>query len=68
MAGADPDRIARLPVTRGLRNIVLIQAGHHYHYEHVVTVPGATLVEVGDARGTTADQLTAALAGRLVSP
>src|ERR671929_1513989 len=61
MAGADPERIARLPDTRGLRNVVLIQAGHHYHYEHVVTLPGATLVEVGDARGTTADQFTAAL-------
>jgi L-seryl-tRNA(Ser) seleniumtransferase len=67
MAGADADRIARLPDTRGLANIVLIQAGHHYHYEHVVTVPGATLVEVGDARGTTADQLTAALAGNVAT-
>jgi L-seryl-tRNA(Ser) seleniumtransferase len=67
MAGADSDRIARLPDTRGLPNSVLIQAGHHYHYEHVVTLPGATLVEVGDARGTTADQLTAALAGNVAT-
>jgi D-glucosaminate-6-phosphate ammonia-lyase len=67
IAGADPDRIARLPDTHGLPNIVLIQAGHHYHYEHVVTLPGATLVEVGDARGTTADQLTAALAGNVAT-
>jgi D-glucosaminate-6-phosphate ammonia-lyase len=61
VAGADPDRIARLPETGGLPNSVVIQAGHHYHYEHVVTMPGARLVEVGDAHGTTAEQLEAAL-------
>jgi L-seryl-tRNA(Ser) seleniumtransferase len=61
MAGADPDKIARLPDTTGLPNTVLIQAGHHYHYERVVTVPGAKLVEVGAPAGTTAAQLEAAL-------
>src|SRR5919199_982127 len=67
IAGADPDRIARLPDTRGLPNVVLIQAGHHYHYERVVTMPGASLVEVGDAQGTTAEQLEAALAGNVAT-
>src|SRR5918911_748873 len=61
MAGADPDKVARLPDTSGLPNKVVIQPGHRYHYEHVVTVPGARLVEVGDGRATTADQLEAAL-------
>ncbi|MCA1646389.1 MAG: hypothetical protein LC797_13325 [Chloroflexi bacterium] len=61
IAGADPDKIARLPDTTGLANTVLIQAGHRYHYEHAVTVPGGRLVEVGDAQGTTAEQLRAAL-------
>jgi L-seryl-tRNA(Ser) seleniumtransferase len=61
VAGADPERIARLPDTTGLPGQVLIQAGHHYHYEHVVTVPGARLVEVGEAGGTTPAQLEAAL-------
>src|SRR4030081_2304523 len=37
IAGADPDKIARLPHTTGLPNTVLIQSGHHYHYEHAVT-------------------------------
>ena len=58
---ADPDKIARLPDTTGMRNTVLIQSGHHYHYEHAVTVPGAKLVEVGDGQRTTAAQLEAAL-------
>ena len=61
MAGADPDKLAQLPDTTGLPNTVLIQAGHHYHYEHVVTVPGAKLVEVGDPNETTAEQLQTAL-------
>jgi L-seryl-tRNA(Ser) seleniumtransferase len=62
MAGADPEKIARLPDTTGLPNTVLIQAGHHYHYERVVSVPGAKLVEVGAPGGTTtAAQLEAAL-------
>jgi L-seryl-tRNA(Ser) seleniumtransferase len=61
LAGADPDKIARLPDTSGLANGVLIQAGHRYHYERAVTVPGGRLVEVGDAHGTTAAQFKAAL-------
>src|SRR6195256_6783719 len=32
IAGADPDKIARLPDTTGMPNSVLIQFGHHYHY------------------------------------
>jgi D-glucosaminate-6-phosphate ammonia-lyase len=32
MAGADPDKIARLPDTTGMPGTVLIQNGHHYHY------------------------------------
>jgi D-glucosaminate-6-phosphate ammonia-lyase len=61
MAGADPDKIGRLPDTTGMPGTVLIQAGHRYHYQRAVTVPGARLVEVGDANGTTAAQLEAAL-------
>jgi L-seryl-tRNA(Ser) seleniumtransferase len=54
IAGADPDKMVQLPDTTGLRNQVLIQAGHHYHYEHAVTVPGGKLVEVGGPLGTSA--------------
>jgi L-seryl-tRNA(Ser) seleniumtransferase len=62
MAGSDTDKIARLPDSTGMPNKVLLQAGHHYHYERAVTVPGAKLVEVGSpSGGTTAGQLEAAL-------
>jgi len=46
MAGADPDRIQRLPDTSGMPNTVVLQSGHHYHYQRAVTVPGARLLEV----------------------
>src|SRR5215831_855529 len=50
MAGADPDRIQRLPDTSGMPNTVVLQSGHHYHYQRAVTVPGARLLEVDSDR------------------
>jgi L-seryl-tRNA(Ser) seleniumtransferase len=61
LAGSDPDKIARLPDTSGMANAILIQAGHRYHYERAVTVPGGRLVEIGEKSGTSAAQLKAAL-------
>ena len=61
ITGDDLDKMARLPDTTGLKNKVLIQAGHHYAYERATTIVGTKLVEVGDATGTTAEQLAAAL-------
>jgi L-seryl-tRNA(Ser) seleniumtransferase len=55
MAGADADKIQRLPDTTGMRGSVLLQAGHRYHYQRAVTVPGARLREVA------ADQLATSL-------
>lgn len=46
IAGADPEKMQRLPDTTGMRNTVLIQRGHQYHYQRAVTVSGAHLVEV----------------------
>ncbi|MBV9599580.1 MAG: hypothetical protein JOZ87_22335 [Chloroflexi bacterium] len=61
MAGTDPDKIQRLPDTTGMRNAVLLQSAHHYHYQRAVTVPGARLREVP------ADQLESALAANDVA-
>jgi D-glucosaminate-6-phosphate ammonia-lyase len=61
MAGADPDRIGRLPDSSGMPNTILIQAAQRYHYQRAVTVPGAKLVEVGTDQGTSAAELEAAL-------
>lgn len=64
ITGADPDLIARLPHTSGMKDQVVIQAPQRYHYEHVVTIVGATLVEAGDRNRTSAEQLAAALGPR----
>jgi L-seryl-tRNA(Ser) seleniumtransferase len=50
MAGADPAKIQHLPDTTGMPNTVVIQSGHHYHYQRAVTVAGARLLEVDAAR------------------
>jgi D-glucosaminate-6-phosphate ammonia-lyase len=62
ITGNDLEKIGRLPDTAGLKNKVLIQARHHYAYEHATTIVGAKLIEVGTpGEGTTAAQLEAAL-------
>src|SRR5438128_1103812 len=61
ITGQDKEKIARLPHTNGLKNKVVIQKVQHYHYEHVPTIVGTTLVEAGDDTGTKPEQLTAAL-------
>src|SRR3954465_9392068 len=54
ITGTDVDKVARLPDITGMKDTVLIQAGHRYHYEHAGTVPGAHLVEVGHVGCTSA--------------
>ena len=61
MAGSDPERISRLPDTTGMRNTVLLQRGHRYHYQRAVTVPGAHLVEVDDLAAGLGDNVAAVL-------
>jgi len=61
MAGMDGAVSARLPDVTGVKNEVLIQAGHRYKYDRQVTLPGARLVEVGSENGTRADQVESAI-------
>ncbi len=61
MTGKDPSRIAQLPDTTGMKNAFLIQKATRYHYDRGVSVPGGTLLGVGDERGATASQLEAAI-------
>ena len=61
MAGTDPDRIAQLPDTTGLKNEVLIQKRNRYMFDRCFTIAGAKLVEAGDDKGTTPEQLDAAI-------
>jgi L-seryl-tRNA(Ser) seleniumtransferase len=51
------DYLERLPHTEGIPNEVLVQRNSRQKYDHVLTVPGAHIVEVGDENGVTAAQL-----------
>jgi len=55
------DYLERLPHTDGIPNEVLVQANSRQKYDHVLTVPGAHIVDVGDAAGLTAQQLRDAI-------
>lgn len=61
LAGTDGEKSQQLPDTTGMRNDVLIQAGHRYKYDRQVGMTGARLTEVGSKNGTRADQLEAAI-------
>lgn len=66
MAGDDPEKIAQLPDTTGMRNEFLIIKANRvgYHYDRFPSVAGGRLVEVGDAAGTSPKQLEAAVGER----
>lgn len=64
MAGTDGAKSERLPDTSGMKNEVLIQAGHRYKYDRQVAMTGARLIEIGSRNGTRADQLEVALGGQ----
>jgi len=61
MTGTDPEKIERLPNTDGMKNQILIQKGLRIKYDRTMTVPGATLIEVGDDSGVHTKQIEAAI-------
>ena len=48
MAGTDPERIARLPDSSGMRSQVVIQRLHRIGYDQAIRLAGATLVVVAN--------------------
>jgi D-glucosaminate-6-phosphate ammonia-lyase len=61
MAEGDGAKGERLPDSSGMKNEVLIQAGHRYKYDRQVLMAGARLIEVGSQNGTRPDQMVAAI-------
>ena len=61
MAETDPDRIAQLPDTTGMKNEVVIQKRNKYMFDRCYTLTGASLTEAGDDDGATEDDLDAAI-------
>jgi L-seryl-tRNA(Ser) seleniumtransferase len=64
IAGEDPERIARLPDTSGMRNEIVIQRCDRIHYDQALRMAGAVLVEVGSADACTPETLEAAISAR----
>lgn len=46
VAGTDPEKMARLPDTTGMKNEVIVQANHRHVYDHAVRMVGVRMVEV----------------------
>jgi D-glucosaminate-6-phosphate ammonia-lyase len=46
MAGADPEKMARLPESAGMKNEVIIQKAHRNSYDRSILLAGAQMVEV----------------------
>jgi L-seryl-tRNA(Ser) seleniumtransferase len=61
IAGNDPQKIAQLPDTTGLKNEVIIHKVHRNGYDHAVRQVGVKVVEIGDGEQTTAADLAAAV-------
>ena len=61
ITGTDPGAIARLPDVAGLKHEVIVHKSQRNGYDHSIRMVGATLVEIGDARGTDISALEAAI-------
>ena len=64
MAGTDPKKIERLPDTKGMRNEVIVHRCARFYEDIAIQVPGAVIVEMGDERGATEEQLIAGINDR----
>ena len=61
MAGTDPEKIAQLPNSTGMKNEILMQRNNPSGYTKCHEYAGATLTYAGNESGATQDQLTDAI-------
>lgn len=61
VAGGDPDKIYRLPDTRGMKNEVIVHRMQRNHYDCCVRQAGVRFVEIGSSRDTHAWELETAI-------
>ena len=64
IAGSDPELMARLPDTTGMKNEFIIHRSHRFPYDQCYRSAGATFVEIGDGRRCAPWQLEAAFTDR----
>ena len=61
MSGTDPEKIAQLPNSTGMKNEILMQRNNPSGYTKCHEYAGATLTYAGNESGATQDQLTDAI-------
>lgn len=61
MTGDDAEKMERLPDSTGMKSDIIIQAGLRSKYDRCVTVPGSRLLEIGDRRSVSQQQLADAI-------
>ena len=61
IAGTDHGRMHRLPDSEGMKNEIIIQNMHRFHYDQAYRAAGGKLVEIGHAKGISILDLEAAI-------
>ena len=64
IAGSDPEKMAQLPDTRGLKNEIIMQRCLRFSYDQGYRVGGGKIVDAGDSDGCRAGELEAAFTDR----
>ena len=54
IAGKDPVKMQRLPDSQGMKNELIIQNMHRFHYDQAYRAAGGKLVEIGHSKGVAA--------------
>ena len=61
IAGSDPVKMQRLPNSQGMKNEIIIQNMHRFHYDQAYRAAGGKLVEIGHSKGVAAWELEGAI-------
>jgi D-glucosaminate-6-phosphate ammonia-lyase len=64
ITGVDPERSGKFPDLTGLKNEIIVHRTHRNGYDYAIRQVGATIVEIGDATGTTPEDLEKAITPR----
>jgi len=64
IAGSDPQKMAKLPNTEGMKNEIIIHRSQRFPYDQCYQAMGARFVEIGDGRRCHPWQLEAAFSER----
>lgn len=67
ITGLDPDKRARLPLTEGMANEVIVHRSGRVGYDFAIRQAGGRLVEIGSDSGASAEELEAAIGPRTVA-